>query len=614
MHLLDGLNTAQLRASVSDSEVILTLAGAGSGKTTVLTRRVANLHINHRVGTSNMLALTFTRLAGKEMKERVIKLIGEQEGKKLFCNTFHAFAVMVLNEWGHLIGVDKQFSIFDQEDREAILVQIMTEFGCKISLKKVLDRFNCADGSRGHPEEERVIREYSYRLRQNNAVDLDKLIYHVNTLWSEHTEALEYYRRMYSHVFVDEFQDTNDEQMNMFRMLAPRNLFVVGDDFQAIYGWRGAKVGYIIDFPKEYPSCEVVKLEDNYRSTEPIVAAANKLISHNEKQTEKTLIAHKQGNDVQRASLINPMSEAAFIFSIIQDSMQLEAPLKSIAILARTNSHIDFLQRQLGTWEVPTQRVAGGDDVYKRGDVKSMISWLQIMFNPRDKVNLKKALRFPRAYLTDLQMQTIEFQALERDKELFEIIQSEASSDVGCGAFINLMLELDRLVRDRQVYLASDWMRYLIETLGIDAYYARHGLTNRMADVERAIGAMEAWERSKKQLGEDASASNFLKWLKYRDIQEKLVEEQDAVKLMTVHASKGLEFDTVFVAGLNEDVFPSKRTVDMEEERRLMYVAVTRAKERLFLTRAEQVENWNGELVSAAPSRFLTECRDSVTA
>lgn len=605
--LLDGLNDAQLEAVTSDSSVILTLAGAGSGKTTVLTRRVANLQVNERIGTSNMLCLTFTRLAGKEMKERVMQLVGEQEGMKLFCNTFHAFAVMVLKEWGHEIGLDKSFTIYDQDDRQAILERIIASFGKRTTLKKVLTRFeNCKDVNEeriNHPEECRVLEEYSYQLKRNNAVDLDRLIDLVNILWNKSARALEYYQRTYSHVFVDEFQDTSDEQMEMIRLLNAKHLFVVGDDFQAIYGWRGAKVEYIIEFPSHYIGCHVVKLEDNYRSTHQIVDAANRVIAKNTRQSEKKSVAHKTGIDVVVHHLADEDLERELVINSIKGLKKEGVNYKNFAVLARTNRQIDRMHLKLEQAQIPSVRVSGNNDVFKKHDIKSMMAWFDFMQNKLDNINLKKALKFPREFIPDMALQQLELDAMMNDIGLYEAIERDDNE-----RFLPVVMNLDENLSKLEDYTPSNCLRILVDVLGIEGFYKSQGLLNRLADAEMAYNNMLVWESSKKALGEDCSLSSFLRYLKHRDIQEKLVEEKDAVKLMTIHASKGLEFDTVFITGMNQGVFPSKKTQDFEEERRLFYVAVTRARDHLIITRADKVEpSWGYDLKQMEPSQFIEE-------
>lgn len=603
-NLLANLNENQLRAVTSTAPVILCLAGAGSGKTTVLTRRVANLHLNHGVSSENMLCLTFTRLAGKEMKERVMQLIGEETGAKLFCNTFHAFAVSVLRCWGHKLGIDENFTIYGDEDRQEIIEKIIREFGSRTTLQKVLNRHEkCVDfqiEDMFHPEESRVLKEYGYRCKQNNAVDLNRLIDLVIRLWELHPEVLTAYKQMYEYVFIDEFQDTNDEQMRMIEMLHPQNIFFVGDDFQSIYGWRGSRVEFIIDLPKYHPDCEVIKLEDNYRSTETIVSAANTLIRNNVHQTEKKLVAHKKGPDVYVSSLQSADQEAIFIARVVADKLNsIEGiPLKNIAVLARTNNQIENIQRYLNQAQVPCVRVGGKDDPFDSPAVRPILQWMYFLHNKRDNIALKKCLKQFDIY--PLQFNELEFKALADEIPLWDALQTvRHDHSHSVFPFIMAVEAVEQRIEADNIDLPTECFDLIAELRGVNKHFNSPAVTG-------ARYSIECWEESKQELGEDCSIQAFLKFLRYRDVQEKLVQEQDAVKLMTVHASKGLEFDTVIVAGLNQGVFPSKRG-DIEEERRLFYVAVTRAKNRLILTWPERAPDWRGDLQPMPPSQFLDE-------
>lgn len=605
-NLLDGLNDAQRAAVTSTAPVILCLAGAGTGKTKTLTHRIARLYQNG-VQLENILALTFTRLAGMEMKERLIKLIGEP-GRKIFMNTFHAFAVSVLRDYGHLIGIEPNFSIYDQADREEILEQIIRDFGERTKLKAVLEQFETIDSDaaiayRDHPEEYKVLIEYGYRLRQNNAVDLDRLIPAVNQLWTDNLDVLENYQYKYRYVFVDEFQDTNQEQMQMLKLLDPDNIFYVGDDFQAIYGWRGAKVEYILNLADD--GAEVFRLEENYRSTRPIIAAANNVIAKNVHQTKKDLRAQRDGRKIDFFDYPDPAAEAACIAGPIINHIKFaeEIPLNEIAILTRTNAQLEVIMEILNSNGVLARVVSSSTDVFKRPDIKDLMAWLFVISNTKDDVNLKKALTFPQQYVTPMELDRIVLAALDDGTSLYDAVSMYPSCD-GAKEFILL---IQSLVKD-DTTTPTIYFLALVEALRIQDFYREQGVLNRWNDIDRVIGEMQHWEKSRREMGEDTSLKSFLKWLRYRDIQEKLVNKnQNAVNLMTVHAAKGLEFHTVIVAGMTEGCFPSKKTTDIEEERRLFYVAVTRAKKQLFITWPNQTYDWSGKLKPAEPSRFIQE-------
>ena len=608
--IVRGLNESQREAVLSSHPVILTLAGAGTGKTRTLTCRIAYLHQEKRIGTVNMLCLTFSRLAAKELKERIFTLIGENEGKKLTAGTFHAFCVMVLRQHGSLIGIERNFSIYDDDDRRSIVEEAIESFGGRTTYGKVL-------GVIGEPldtiktqahEEYRVIKEYTYMLKRNNAVDLDKLIQLVNTLWKQHPDILLSYSREYSHVFVDEFQDTNDEQMEMIQLLNPKNLFVVGDDFQAIYGWRQAKVEYILTFQERYPACKVVKLQDNYRSNHGIVEVANRVIGYNENQSKKILLAHKDGITPSCHSFPDEFEEAKFVSSQIQDIVRDHgAALSDIAVLARNNAQIHRIKNVLVTNGVPAQVISNAGDVFKRHDIKLLFSWVEAIYNPRNDVNLKKTFSFPKNYFTKSDVSALELEALSEDAPLIAVIEKRETQ------FMSDYRAVQSKISETEAWTPSGCMRAVVEALQIGEFYGEQKLQNRIQDAEEAYAACLRWERSKEAVGEDKGITSFLRWLRYRDMQEKLIEEKDAVKLMTVHASKGLEFETVFVIGVSQGVFPSGRTSDLEEERRLFYVALTRAQERLVVTWPMETEPpWGGNPKPAEISQFILEAEFGV--
>ncbi|MBY6950309.1 ATP-dependent helicase [Clostridium botulinum] len=586
------LNDAQKKAVESESEVILCLAGAGTGKTSTLTNRIAHLHEN-RVGCSSMLALTFTRLAGKEMKERVINLIGP-EGEKLFCNTFHAFCVKVLKEYGYLLGYDKEFTIYDQEDRDSIIEKITYDYGYKTTLKKVLDVIESGvnDGI-----ENDVVSEYNWILKRNNALDLDMLLTETLKLLTEYPEVQRNYHNQYEYMFVDEFQDTNDIQMQIIKAINSKNLFVVGDDFQAIYGWRRAKTEYIINFLKYYPNAEIIKLEENYRSTEQIITAANNLIAHNVNQTKKVLKAHKTGAEIEYIKAENIGNEVNIIAGKILEDSQYS----NYAILTRTNKQMEPFIQTFKAFNIPYQVLSNKEDPLKKYDVRMILSILEVVLNPKDDNTLKKVINFPVRRINELKLQQIEKVMVDES-----ISFAEALEDVEeVQGFMQRLDSIHTYITE-ECSEASKVFSTAVSTSGLIKKYEKENRENKLDDIDRAFEVIERWENIQRELGESTDISNFLKWVHMKDIQEKLMEQRDAVKIMTVHGSKGLEFNTVFVVGMNQSVFPSKRG-DLEEERRLFYVAITRAKEKLCITRAKKTLDWRGKEVDTIESKFIKE-------
>ena len=601
LNLLEGLNEQQYQAVVSDSPVIRCLAGAGTGKTRVLTHRIAHLNAKYRIGTSNMMALTFTRLAGKEMKERIMQLVGEKEGRQLFCNTFHAFCVKVLKEYGHRIGLERNFMIYDQSDRESIIQRIIAEFHYDTSIKKVLNYLAHPTRDKRETDEVKVLQELDYRMRQNNAVDLDGLLSKTLELLTHHEDICSDYRQQYKYIFIDEFQDTSDSQLEMIQCIHPENLFVVGDDFQAIYGWRGAEVKHIIEFPSKFPKCETVILKQNYRSTKPIVDASNSLIKHNVNQTKKELINHVEGDPVKIIGVNDIKAEAQHIVSYVRSK---GAPYANHAILARTNRQIDVMAEALREADLPSLVLSNRGDPLKDNTVQSVLGFLELIINDRKSWKIKRIINFPEPVLTPLQMEEVELKGLQDDLSFVDTLKTIRGKIPAVDRFLNMIAGLQQ----SNIYEmdAKDAFRELVLALHLIPKLRDKGLDNRIEKLEMARDKIDTWCQVQRKLGESDRPDTFLRWVVTKDIQEKLMEDMDAVKLMTVHGSKGLEFHTVSIVGLNEDSFPSGRG-DIEEERRLMYVAVTRAKKKLIITRPLLSETYSGQLIETKPSRFLKE-------
>lgn len=598
------LNESQRKAVESISKVILCLAGAGTGKTSTLTSRIAYLQ-KQRVSCSNMLALTFTRLAGKEMKERVIQLVGENEGKNLFCNTFHAFCLKVLKEWGYLIGYDKDFTIYDQEDRENILRVIINEFKYYAHPDEVIDYLNgdFNKKSKNYMDVKGAGDEYKNRLLRNDAVDLDGLLVYTLKIIKNYPEVQRQYNSLYEYIFVDEFQDSNDIQMQLIKALNPQNLFVVGDDFQSIYGWRKAKPEYIINFEKYYPGCEVIKLEENYRSTVPIITAANNLISHNENQTKKELRAHKDGPEIQYIVAENISNECNLVCGKVLEG----GNYSDYAVLTRTNKQMDPFIQAFKIFNIPFQVVSNKNDPLGKYDVRMILNTLEVILNPKDDTTLKKVMNFPVKRINELQLQSVEKYQIDESISFMEALKNEVNSPE-VQQFTDLLDDIYKYITEENSE-ASRVFCIAQNVLGLKEKYTEEKRNNKIRDIELAMEVIEKWTNIQQNLGESTDISSFLKWVHIKDIQEKLMEQKDAVKLMTAHSSKGLEFKNVFVVGMNKNVFPNKRG-DLQEERRLFYVAITRAKDKLYLSRPKRALGWGNREFATQESQFLNELRN----
>lgn len=590
-----SVNDEQLKAITSDAKKILCLAGAGTGKTTTLTSRIANLNKN-RISCRNMLALTFTRLAGKEMKERVIKIVGKQEGSKLFCNTFHAFCAEIIREHGHFYGFDADFSIYDEEDSKAIIQEIINDYSFKKA--KVDEVFSLLrnplleNSNLGHTEDSYLVyEEFLWRLEQNNSLDFDSLIHYAIDLLKK-PEIQKVYHDRYTYVFVDEFQDTNDEQWKLIELLNPEYLFCVGDDFQAIYGWRGANINIILNLAGD-PEWEVIKLETNYRSSRNIIEASNNLILNN-KQTQKILKASKdQGESVVKMDFESDAIEAKRVV----ESSQLFYNNSEIAVLARTNAQLNTLKDAFDENNIQCTILSNDDDVFKKNHIKSLLSVMNVCINPKNNYAFIKAVNFPERRLTEMQIKELQLISTQKESCLFKTLN-----------FTDLnkeLLDIFDAVNKLENFNTLEVYWKIVDVLNLISLYKKSGLNNRIEDLYQASEKIGDWESSQHKTCDSDSPSEFLKWLKLKDIQENLIKKTNAVKLMTVHGSKGLEFDVVYIVGLNEDLFPSSRG-DIEEERRLMYVAMTRAKSNLFIS-STRTRNCRGQTLWCSPSRFLKE-------
>jgi len=577
---LTKLNESQLKAVTTSESRVLVMAGAGSGKTSVLVTRIGNLQLKERVGTSNVLALTFTRLAATEMKERVAKLLGESLARNLTAGTFHSFCVRVLKENGHKIGIDKDFSIYDTEDQQALIEGVINDLLLKSKVKKI-NPWNKSED----PYEMQVISEYRNRLSRNNALDLDGLLAETVRLLKEHPDVADDLRKRYLYVMVDEFQDTDSRQDKIINLLNPKNLFVVGDPSQAIYTWRGAEIENILTFEERHSNVEVIKMERNYRSTKPILDLANKVIEQSVYHSPLTLETDKDGVNVSLAMYETEKSEAKAMASRIGSI----AKQSEVAILCRTNYQVEIYNRALQDAGIKTFVISNNADPLNKWDARKIFDYLSYITNQKDDRAFRKVINYPKQRITDIELRQAELDATATMKSLPEILH---------GYLPTITIE-DRDIR-------TLWMQ-AIKELDVESHYSEQGLDNRVLDLWTARESINRWCTNQTLMGDDTDVKTFLHWLRVKDIQERMAQEKpDGVQLLTVHAAKGLEWDHVFVPGCNEDVFPSKKG-DPEEERRLFYVAVTRARETLHLSyyRAKESLWQHGKMVDMEPSPYL---------
>lgn len=619
-----GLNKAQAAAVRSDHHRILCLAGAGTGKTRVLTYRIARLY-EDGVMPEEILALTFTRAAGAEMKERIIQLIGE-DGQDIFCNTFHAWAVKLIRQYAYKLGYTPAFTIYDTEDKAAIIEQIIGDLQYKTTAKKVLeamDKNTLYKVPFPEGDIDNIVKEYTFRCKKNNAIDLDGLISSVGFLLKDQT-IQNAVRETWPYIFVDEFQDTDHRQMDILDAIDPQNLFVVGDDFQSIYGFRGADVSIIMGMADD-PEYEVVKLEENYRSTKYIVTAANNLIKHNN-QTEKILRNDRKGPEISIVESENKEDEIQRIISIIEYLIMpntridegghvgfMCAPkmhLKDIAILGRTNKQIQDVADALTAAGIPNVIRTKSADAMESNEAKKLFAWMEVILNEQDDATIESVLNWPETTVQPREKQRAELFMLENDCSLKTALEATETAVDFLNKYYGIWELITENYDDEEFadVSAVDLLDFILSKIEIIDIYHEKGLTNRVDVIKEIDDKLRDWQEHQISIGESIAAKVWLEQYRMRmlEISHQEDNQEDAVQIMTAHGSKGLEFEAVVIIGCNNKSFPLGKG-DIEEERRLFYVAITRAKKYLYLTRSEKRTLWGDNTEESEKSLFIEE-------
>lgn len=631
--IFEGLNEQQRRAVQTLDGPVLILAGAGSGKTRTLTCRIANL-IDHGVAPWNILAITFTNKAAKEMRERVSTLAGEKSSG-VWVSTFHALCARILRRDIEKLGYTRSFTIYDDDDQSSVLKELFKQFGIDektLSYKDVKAKISDAKDRLLGPDEwfassPRDFRSqqihdlydaYERRLKHANALDFDDLLVRTLELFADHPPVLESYRERFQYVHVDEYQDTNFAQYSLVKVLTQksRNLCVVGDDDQSIYGWRGADIRNILDFEKDYPDATVIKLEQNYRSTANILDAANQVIAHNEGRMEKALWTQMDAGDPIRLFCAgDEREEAAWVCDRMQQLKLAGDSYGSMAVLYRSNAQSRVLEDMLVRAGIP-YRIYGGQRFYDRKEVKDIVAYLRCIVNPSDDVSLRRIINQPKRSIGDSTIAELVRYAADQEMPLYsalvDVPETLSARPRKCvGEFGDLMNEL---VMSREDMGVSEFVAFLIERTGLKAQYERDQSDegkNRVENIEEFLGAVTEYEQS----SDEPSLEDFLENVALVSDLDNAEFGNKAVTMMTVHSAKGLEFPVVFMVGLEEGVFPNGRAMQddsrLEEERRLCYVAITRAQKMLFISFAAQRMLYN-QVNYNAPSRFLRELPERV--
>jgi superfamily I DNA/RNA helicase len=638
------LNAAQ-RAAVEHGEgPLLILAGAGSGKTRVITHRIATLVRQRGVDPERILAVSFTNKAAEEMGERMRDLIGREPTGKLWLSTFHSFGLRFAREEKRALQLPSRFVVFDQGDSAGVVKDILRELRLagaarKLDPQAILGRISRWKNLLLPPDEvpesdfeyddvaREVYPEYEARLRAMCALDFDDLVVRPVTLLAKRAELRERWQQRFEHVLVDEFQDTNKVQLELVKLLANarRNVCVVGDDDQSIYGWRGAEVGNILDFDRHFQGAAVVKLEDNYRSREPVLAVANAAIAKSSgRRHEKTLRAARKGGERVRVCVCDdPLDEAKLVAREVRELSRKGTRLGEMAVLYRSNLQARLIEEELRT-EGLAYRVFGGIQFFDRREVKDVAAYLRVLINPNDEVSLRRILNQPPRGIGAKTVEELQAHA-EREGMPFARVLSEVSTVAvladGAKRSVEAFVALIERYRKR---LANDpglskLARELVEESGIHQHLldtAEGGQSGavRWGNVEHFLGWLERFER---EPGRDRRGiQGFLERVTLNASGSEDRDPGDAVTLSTLHGTKGLEFEVVFLIGCVEGQLPHSRTTDpkasevsaadVEEERRLFYVGVTRARERLYLSRFRR-RMLRGQSLELTPSRFLED-------
>jgi DNA helicase-2/ATP-dependent DNA helicase PcrA len=630
---LNGLNPEQREAAETVEGPVLILAGAGSGKTRTVTYRIAHMLVNLRIPGKQILAVSFTNKAASEMKERVSHLVDSRMRKGITLSTFHSLGIRILREDIHHLGYNNLFTIYDQADQMSIVREGLKNYRSnkaydrgiimsKISLlknqgvsadefpkSKYYDPENNYDGAT-----EYVYHFYQEKLQFYNALDFDDILFLVVKLFKNFPEVAKKYSERFKYIMIDEYQDTNSLQFSLIQALTSthQNICVVGDDDQAIYGFRGADISNILNFEKQYTNTKVIKLEENYRSTFPILDLANQVIKESANRKDKTMrTSQMEGALPQMWATGDSDHEAAIVVEEIIKLQSHGVQLSDIAILYRSNTQVPPFEDQLRMGQVP-YKIVGGQKFYEKKEIKDIIGYLSLIQNPRDELALRRILNVPNRGVGSVTLNKNLTKAGEQKRHLYQVLTDEEDHE-GIKGFMTTIKKFQRVFNE-QPLLQS--INQLIEELNyydfIDKSYDQVKLSARKKEDVKNF--MMAADRFQDRYGEEATLKNFVERLLLADAHDSQGPgdgfKKNEVTLMTLHASKGLEYDNIFLIGMEEELLPHKKTIvdnsDINEERRLCYVGVTRARKNLIMTYAKERKLY-GKMVPRFKSRFVVE-------
>jgi DNA helicase-2/ATP-dependent DNA helicase PcrA len=640
---LHGLNERQREAVLHINGPLMIVAGAGSGKTKVLTTRIAHLMANG-VDAFHILALTFTNKAAKEMKERVEKILGNNEARNLYIGTFHSVFARILRSEAHRLGYPNSFTIYDTDDAKSVVKTVINELNLDDKHYKpntVYNRISSAKNALVGPAEyandyyiqqedmranrpaiAQIYNAYVQRCFKNGAMDFDDLLLKFYELLKNFPEALSKYQHKFQYILIDEYQDTNPAQYEIIKLLGAmhENVCVVGDDAQSIYSFRGATIQNILQFQKDYDDVKVVKLEQNYRSTKSILHAANEIIRNNKGQIEKVLFTENgEGEKIKLVRTMTDNDEGKFVADTIQEQKLRNHFLnKDFAILYRTNAQSRAFEESLRRMGIP-YTIYGGISFYQRKEIKDLLAYLRVIVNPKDEESLKRIINYPARGIGKTTVDKAVLMANENNMSMWEVLENASRFGFRAGTlqvieeFVTMIRSFASMLEKKNAYEVAFHVgkqTNLVRELFNDK--STEGV-QRYENIQELLNSIKEWTESPdNEEGElvDKSLGSYLQQITLLTDADEKDPDADTVKLMTIHAAKGLEFECVFAAGLEEMLFPNAMAIntreELEEERRLFYVVITRAKKRLWISYANTRYRF-GSLVQNEPSRFIDE-------
>ncbi|MCL6273237.1 UvrD-helicase domain-containing protein [Muricauda sp. 2012CJ35-5] len=645
-NFLEELNDAQRAPVLHKDGPLMVIAGAGSGKTRVLTFRIAHL-MGQGVDAFNILALTFTNKAAREMKKRIATIAGSSETKNLWMGTFHSVFAKLLRYDGDKLGYPSNFTIYDTQDSQRLIASIIKEMGLDKDIykyKQIQNRISSyknslitvkayfqnpelmeADAMSKRPRLGEIYQNYVDRCFKAGAMDFDDLLLRTNELLTRFPEVLMKYQDRFRYILVDEYQDTNHSQYLIVKALSDRyqNICVVGDDAQSIYSFRGANISNILNFQKDYDDVAVYRLEQNYRSTKNIVNAANSIIAKNKNQLEKVVwTSNDEGNKIKIHRSVTDAEEGRYVAgSIFENKMQLQLQNGEFAVLYRTNSQSRAIEDALRKRDIP-YRIYGGLSFYQRKEIKDVLAYLRLIVNPKDEEALKRVINFPARGIGQTTVDKLTVAANHYGRSIFEVMEHLKKLELNINAGTKRKLEdFVTMIKSFQIMNegtdAFTLAEHVSKKTGLLLEFKKDGTPEgiaRMENIEELLNGVKDFVEGQKELVDaTGSLTEFLEDVALATDMDADTGDDDRVALMTIHLAKGLEFPYVYIVGMEEDLFPSAMSMntrsELEEERRLFYVALTRAEKQAFLTYTQNRYRW-GKLIDAEPSRFLEEIEE----